>query len=68
MIVYFCQIYLYVLFKTWFLLLYLLSNVELIFILFSWFNYTKQSPEILHITLEMPFEFQNVMNIKIIGF
>ena len=45
--------------KTWFLLLHLLSNVELDFILFSWFRNTNQSPEILNLKVEMLFEFQN---------
>ena len=53
--------------KTWFLLLYLFSIVELDFILFSWFHDTKQLPEILNLKIEMLFGFQNAMNIKSIG-
>ena len=53
--------------KTWFLLLYLISNFKLEFVLFSWFYNTKQSPEILNRKVEMLFEFQNAINIEING-
>ena len=56
------------LFKTRFLLLELLSNVELDFILFIWFDNTKQLLEIQNLKVQMSFEFQNVMNIEIIEF
>ena len=56
------------LFKTRFLLLELLSNVELDFILFIWFDNTKQLLEIQNLKVQMLFEFQNVMNIEIIEF
>ena len=45
--------------KTWFLLLYLFSNVKLDFNLFTWFHNTKQSPEIPNLKVEMLFKFQN---------
>ena len=53
--------------KTWFLLLYLISNFKLEFVLFSWFYNTKQSPEILNRKVEMLFEFQNAINTEING-
>ena len=56
------------LFKTRFLLFELLSNVELDFILFIWFDNTKQLLEIQNLKVQMSFEFQNVMNIEIIEF
>ena len=54
--------------KTWFLLLYFFSNVKLDFILFSWFQNTKQSADILNLKIEMLQKFQNVMYTEIIGF
>ena len=54
--------------KTWFLLFYLFNNIILDFILFSCFHNAKQSLEILNLKVEMLFEFQNAMNIAIIGF
>ena len=54
--------------KTWFLLFYLFNNIILDFILFSCFHNAKQSLEILNPKVEMLFEFQNAMNIAIIGF
>ena len=42
-------------------------DIELDFILIMWFYNTKQSPEILNFEAEMLFEFQNAMNIGIIG-
>ena len=36
--------------------------------LLSWFQNTKQSPEILNLQIEMLLVFQNVMNIEFIGF
>ena len=53
--------------KTWFLLLYLFSNVKLEFILFSWFHNTKQSPAIINLKVEMLSEFENAINIEILG-
>ena len=53
------------------LLLYLFSNVELDFILFSWFHNIKQSPKIPNLNVKMFFEFlefQNAMNVEIIDF
>ena len=47
--------------KTWFLLLYLFSNVELDFICFIQLRNLK-------IKIEMLLEFQNAMNVEIIGF
>ena len=54
--------------KTCFLLLYLFSNIELDFILFSWFHNSKQLPEILNTKVETLFWFQNGMNIEVNGF
>ena len=51
--------------KISFLLPHLFCNVKFEF---SWFHNTKQSLEILILGIEMLFEFQNKMNIKIIGF
>ena len=45
--------------KTWFSLLYLFSNVEFGFILFSRFANTKDSPKIINVNVEMLFESQN---------
>ena len=53
------------------LLLYLFSNVELDFILFSWFHNIRQSPKIPNLNVKMFFEFlefQNAMNVEIIDF
>ena len=47
--------------KTWFLLRYLFSIVNLF--LFRWFCNTKHLSEILNVKAEMIFEFQNAMNI-----
>ena len=54
--------------KIWVLSLHLLSNVELDFILFSWFEKNQYFPEMLNLKAEKLFEFQNAMNIGVIGF
>ena len=51
--------------KISFLLPHLFCNVEFEF---SWYHNTKQSSEILILKIEMLFESQNEMNIKIIGY
>ena len=48
------------------LLLYLVKIVELDFLLCSWFHVIKHFSETLKV--EMQFEFQNAMDIKIIEF
>ena len=50
--------------KIPFLLPHLFRNVEFEF---SWFHSTKQSSEIWILKIEMLLEFQNKMNIKLLG-
>ena len=50
--------------KTWFLLLYLFSNIELEVIYFiRLVSNTKQAPDILNFKMETLSEFHNSMNI-----